>query len=194
MVRLAVTGAAGRMGARIIDELGIEATVINIEPSTTIEDVPQLSSVKYVPLKMSFKEACKARMPDSADCLLMVSAEHEIALCNSGTPGENKKEFFCDLFEFIRRNLKKNGCLVIGFPDYRKGASHAEINKQRRFTESLLGHSHPPEEFFTIQEFQDAFGAQPDVYIQKPMTLADEKPHETILMANVAVFKIKNIN
>lgn len=68
--------------------------------------------------------------------------------------------FLNDLNEFIRKNLKKNGYLVFGFPNYRKGASEIEISRQRKFTESLMGHSHPPE--------------------------------ETILRANVAVFKIKN--
>lgn len=184
-------GGGPGMGARIIDELGIETTVINIEPSTTINDVPQLSFVKYIPMKMSLKEALNARIP-SANCFLMVSSEHEIALCNGRTPVENKKEFFHDLNEFIRKNLNKNGCLVIGFPNYRKGASEIEISRQRKFTESLMGHSHPPEEFFTVEEFSAAFGIQPDVFNQKPMTLADERPEETILRANVAVFKIKN--
>ena len=185
-------GGGPGMGARIIDELGIEATVINIEPSTTINDVPQLSFVKYIPLKMTFREALDTHIPYPGSCLLMVSSEHEIALCNGRTPVENKKEFFHDLNEFICKNLKKNGCLVIGFPNYRKGASKKEIARQRKFTESLLGHSHPPEELFTIEEFSAGFDTQPDVFIQKPMTLADEKPGETILMANVAVFKIKN--
>jgi len=185
-------GGGPGMGARTIDALGIEATVTNIEPSNTINDVPQLSFVKYIPLKMSFKEALNASMPYTASCILMVSSEHEIALCNGRTPLENKKEFFHDLAEFIRKNLKKNGCLIIGFPDYQKGASEKEIERQRKYTESLLGHSHPPEEFFTIEEFSLAFGVLPDVFIQKPMTLADEKPDETILRANVAVFKIKN--
>lgn len=184
-------GGGPGMGARTIDELGIEATVTNIEPSNTINDVPQLSFVNYIPLKISFKEALRARIP-SANCFLMVSSEHEIALCNGRTPVENKKEFFHDLNEFIRKNLKKNGYLVIGFPNYRKGASEIEISRQRKFTESLMGHSHPPEEFFTIEEFSAAFGVLPEVFIQKPMTLADEKPDETILRANVVVFKIKN--
>ncbi len=186
-------GGGPGMGARTIDVLGIKATVTNIEPSNTINDVPQLSFVKYIPLKMSFKEALNASMPYIASCILMVSSEHEIALCNGRTPLENKKEFLHDLNEFIRKNLKKNGRLIIGFPNYRNGASEKEIAKQRKFTESLLGHSHPPEEFFTVDEFSLAFGIQPEVFIQKPMTLADERPYETILRANVAVFKIKNI-
>jgi hypothetical protein len=182
-------GGGPGMGARIIDGLGLEATVINIEPSTTIYDVPHLSLVRYIPIKMSFKEALEARMPCTADCLLMVSSEHEIALCNGRTAGENKKIFFDDLNEFIRRNLRRNGSMVFGFPNYRKGASETEIARQRRFTESLLGHSHPPEELFTVEEFSAALGAQPLVFIQKPMVLANEKPEETFLMANVAVFK-----
>ncbi len=184
-------GGGPGMGARIIDELGIETTVVNIEPSTTIHDVPELLTVEYIPLKMTLKEATAASMPLTGTCLLMVSSEHEIALCNGRTPAENKKEFFHDLNEFIRKNLEKNGCLVIGFPNYRKGATDAEITRQRKFTESLLGHSHPPEEFFTVEEFSSGFGAQPDVFIQKHMILANERPEETMLVANAAVFKIE---
>ncbi len=183
-------GGGPGMGARIIDELGMKTTVMNIEPSTTIYDVPQLSSVKYVPLKMTFKEALESKMPDTASCLLMVSSEHEIALCNGGMPLENKKEFLKNLKEFIQRNLKKKGSIVIGFPNYRMGASAAEIASQRRFTESLVGHSHPAEDFFTIDEFSAAFRKQPDVFIHKPMTLSDERPEGAILRANVAVFRI----
>ncbi|MFZ3166148.1 MAG: hypothetical protein WA130_00945 [Candidatus Methanoperedens sp.] len=56
-------GGGPGMGARIIEELGIKATLINIEPSTTIYDVPRLSLVKYIPLKMTFKEALDAKCP-----------------------------------------------------------------------------------------------------------------------------------
>lgn len=185
-------GGGPGMGARIIEELGIKATLINIEPSTTIYDIPRLSLVKYIPLKMTFKEALDAQMPHTASCLLMVSSEHEIALCNGGTANEKKKMFLEDLNRFIHKNLKKNGSLVFGFPNYRKGSSSTQIARQRRLTESILGHSHPPEEFFTVEEFSGAFGAQPDLFIQKPMNLANEDPEETILMANVAVFKLKN--
>jgi hypothetical protein len=186
-------GGGPGMGARIIEELGIKSTLINIEPSSTIDDIPRLSFVKYIPLKMTFKEALDAQMPCSASCLLMVSSEHEIALCNCGTANENKNIFLEDLNKFIHKNLKKNGSLVFGFPNYRKGASGEEIEKQRRLTESILGHSHPSEELFTVDEFSASFGAQPVIFLQKPMNLANEDPDETILMANVAVFKMKNI-
>lgn len=181
-------GGGPGMGAKLIDDIGLEATVINIEPSTTISDIPGLSSVKYIPLKMTFKEALDAKMPHPADCLLAVSSEHEIALCNGQNPGENKKIFFEDLNKFIQKNLKKNGTVIFGFPNYRKGASETEINRQRKLTESLLGHSHPKEEFFTLEEFSEALGVQPVVYIQEPMNIADD-PGETILRANVAVYQ-----
>ncbi|WAM22345.1 MAG: hypothetical protein OI717_00020 (plasmid) [Candidatus Methanoperedens sp.] len=184
-------GGGPGIGAKIIETLGIEATVINIEPSTTINEIPQLSSVKYIPLKMTFKEALDAKMPCAADCLLVVSSEHEIALCNGQAPKENKKIFFEDMKKFIHKNLKKNGIMVFGFPNYREGASETEIDRQRRLTESLLGHSHPKEEFFTVEEFSAAFGAQPGVSMKKPMNLANENPEETILRANVAVFKYR---
>src|SRR4030067_1571532 len=138
-------GGGPGIGAKIIETLGIEATVINIEPSTTINEIPQLSSVKYIPLKMTFKEALDAKMPCAADCLLVVSSEHEIALCNGQAPKENKKIYFEDMKKFIHKNLKKNGIMVFGFPNYREGASETEIDRQRRLTESLLGHSHPKE-------------------------------------------------
>ena len=182
-------GGGPGIGAKIIEDLGIEATVINIEPSTTIHEIPRLSLVKYIPMKMTFKEALDAQMPFTVNCLLVVSSEHEIALCNGQTPEENKKIFFEDLKKFIRKNFKKKGTLVFGFPGYRKGASEKEIDKQRRLTESILGHSHPEEEYFTVEEFSEAFG-QPDVFVQKPMNLGNENPEETILRANVAVFKI----
>jgi len=184
-------GGGPGIGAKIIEDLGIEATVINIEPSTTIYDTPKLSLVKYIPLKLTFKEALDAKMPCAADCLLIVSSEHEIALCNGQTSEKNKKIFFEDLNKFIHKNLKKNGILVFGFPNYRQGASEIEITRQRRLTESLLGHSHPKEEFFTVEEFSAALGIQPVVYIQKPMNLANEHPEETILRANVAVYEIR---
>ncbi|CAG0994109.1 MAG: hypothetical protein OIN86_11110 [Candidatus Methanoperedens sp.] len=183
-------GGGPGIGAKIIDNLGIETTVINIEPSTTINEIPQLSSVKYIPLKMTFKEALDAKMPCAADCLLVVSSEHEIALCNGQAPKKNKKIFFEDMKKFIHKNLKKNGIMVFGFPNYREGASEIEIDRQRRLTESLLGHSHPKEEFFTVEEFSSSFSAQPVVCMKKPMNLANENPEETILRANVAVFKI----
>jgi hypothetical protein len=187
-------GGGPGIGAKIIDDLGIAATLINIEPANTINDIPRLSVVKYIPLKMTFKEALEAKMPCAADCLLMVSSEHEIALCNGQTPDENKRIFLTDMKKFIHKNLKKNGILVFGFPCYREGASEIEIGRQRRLTESLLGHSHPKEEFFTVEEFSAALGVLPVAYIQKPMNLAGENPEETVLRANVAVFKIEKEN
>ncbi len=185
-------GGGPGIGAKLIDELRIEATLINIEPSTTIYDIPHLSLVKYIPLKMSFKEALEAQMPCTADCLLMISSEHEIALCSGRTSRENKKIFLDDMNKFIHRNLKSNGCLVFGFPNYKKGASRTEIARQRRLTDSLLGHSHPPEDYLTVEEFSAAFSAQPVVFIQKPMDITNENQKDTILIANVAVFKIEN--
>ncbi|MBE0524536.1 MAG: hypothetical protein IBX40_09435 [Methanosarcinales archaeon] len=186
-------GGGPGISAKMIEKLGTKAKVINIEPSTTIYDVPQLSIVEYTPLKMSFKEALDGSMPYIVDYVLMVSSAHEIALCNNRTPEENKKIFFNDLVIFIKKNLKKNGILIIGFPNYREGASTEKIDTQRRLTETLLGHSHPPEELFTVDEFSAIFGTAPDLFIQKPMDLTQENIKDTILMANVAVFKIRNL-
>lgn len=186
-------GGGPGMGARIIDEMGIKAIVTNIEPSTTINDVPNLLSVEYIPLHISLKEALDTRMPYTADCILMVSSAHEIALCNNMGSMENKKMFFHDLDSFIRKNLAPGGKVILGFPNYRKDASMAEIEHQRRLTESLLGHSHPPDELFTIEEFSSAFNTLPMVFIQKPMDLTHENPGTTALMANVAVFRLNNI-
>jgi len=41
-------GGGPRIGANIIDDLGIEATVINIEPSTTIHEIP--NNMKAAPI------------------------------------------------------------------------------------------------------------------------------------------------
>lgn len=183
-------GGGPGMGARIIDEFGIKATVANIEPSTTIDDVPHLPHVEYLPLKMSFVEALDARMPFSGDCLLIVSSAHEIALCHNDSAAGNKKIFFSCLNRFIQKNLRQNGKVIIGFPNYKTGASPSEIARQRKLTESLLGHSHPPEELFSVEEFSHEFGSNPIVFIQKPMNLEPGSRADTILMANVAVFNV----
>lgn len=182
-------GGGPGMGARIIDSLGITAHVTNIEPSTTIHDVPRLMYVEYIPMQMSLKEALDVRMPYPADCLLVVSAAHEIALCNNSSASKNKEIFSIEINQFIRKNLKPDGIILMGFPNYRKGASSADIAQQRRITESKLGHSHPPEELFTIEELSQIFKTRPFVYIKKPMNIDGGNPDDTILMANVAVFK-----
>ncbi|MBC2702304.1 MAG: hypothetical protein HF976_13040 [ANME-2 cluster archaeon] len=187
-------GGGPGMGARIIDNLGIMAYVTNIEPSTTIHDVPQLLHVKYNPMQMSLKDALEVKMPYPPDCLLVVSAAHEIALCNNSSASKNKEIFSSEIDQFIRTNLKPEGIIVVGFPNYRKGASPAEIAKQRRITESILGHSHPPEELFTIEELSKIFGIQPSVYIKRPMNIDGGNPDDTILMANVAVFNNMDIS
>ena len=187
-------GGGPGMGARIIDSLGITAYVTNIEPSTTILDVPRLLHVKYIPMQMSLKDALDVRIPDPADCLLIVSAAHEIALCNNSSASKNKEIFSSEIDQFIRKNLKPEGIIVVGFPNYRERASPAEIAQQRRITESILGHSHPPEELFTIEELSKMFGTQPSVYIKRPMNIDGGKPDDTILMANVAVFKKMDIS
>lgn len=181
-------GGGPGMGARIIDSLGIMASVVNIEPSTTIHDIPRLLHVEYIPMQMSFKDALNIVMPYPADCLLIVSAAHEIALCNNNSPRKNKEIFSSEFNQFIWNNLEPEGIIVVGFPNYRKGASLADIAKQRRITESHLGHSHPPEELFTIEELSQIFGTQPSVYVKRPMNIDGGKPEDTILMANVAVF------
>ena len=186
-------GGGPGMGARIIDSLGITASVVNIEPSTTILDVPRLLHVKYNPIQMSMKEALGARMPFPADCLLIVSAAHEIALCNNSSASKNKEIFSSEINQFIRKNLKPEGIIVVGFPNYRERASSAEIAQQRRITESILGHSHPPEELFTIEELSQIFGTRPFVYIKRSMNIDGGNPDDTVLMANVAVFKKMDI-
>jgi len=182
-------GGGPGMGARIIDSLGITASVANIEPSTAILDVPRLSHVKYIPMQMSLKDALDVRMPYPADCLLIVSAPHEIALCNNSSASKNKEIFSSEINQFIRKNLKPEGIIVVGFPNYREGASSAEIAQQRRITESILGHSHPPEELFTIEELSKIFGTRPFIYMKRPMNIDGGNPDDTVLVANVAVFK-----
>lgn len=181
-------GGGPGIGAKLIDELEIKATVTNIEPSDMIHEIPDTNQVKYNPLRMSFKEALDANM-DTADFILMVSSAHEIALCNQKLPEENKKIFFFDLEMFIRKNLKSDGMILIGFPNYREDASGTEIDRQRRLTESLLGHSHPPDEFFRLEEFTRILGTEPSFFLQEPMAL-DNDPEDTVLLANVAAFKL----
>jgi hypothetical protein len=65
--------------------------------------------------------------------------------------------------------------------------------KQREYVDNTIGHSHPPEEFFTVKEFMTAFSAEPILFDQTPMILSGESEEETKLMANFAVFKVSDI-
>ncbi len=68
-----------------------------------------------------------------------------------------------------------------------------EVFKQREFVDSLMGHSHSPEEFFTIEEFKTAFSAEPIIFAKTPMALTGQTEKETKLVANFAVFRINDI-
>lgn len=120
----------------------------------------------------------------------MISAAHEIALSNKKSNTKNKLEFFNELKEFITKNIKSNGLIFIGFPNCKPGVNSDEVIKQREFVDSLLGHSHPPEEFFTVKEFAEGLSLEPFVFDQKPMMLANESPEETKLMANFVGFRL----
>jgi len=184
-------GGGPGMGARIIDHYGIKAKVLNIEPCNTVDEIPKLSNIEYIPLKQTFKEALSSNLPWLADIVLMVSAEHEIALSNEKSNIENKKIFFQDLIKFLDKNTKEGGIYCVGFPNYKKGISNDNLIKQRRYSDSKVGHSHSPDEFFTIDEFQDFFSTTPIIHVQKPMILDDEKAEETCLLANFAAFYVK---
>lgn len=186
-------GGGPGIGASIIDRFGKTARVINIEPSVNIEEIPNLKYVEYVPLKLSFKEALEYKFPWKADLFLMISAAHEIALSNGKSSFENKEIFYKNLTEFLKKNSNPNALLTIGFPNYKIGVTEQEIVKQREFVDTLIGHSHPPEEFFTIKEFSTAFSSEPILYDKTPMILSGQSEEETKLMANFAVFKASDI-
>jgi len=79
------------------------------------------------------------------------------------------------------------------FPNYKIGVTEEEILKQREYVDTVIGHSHPPEEFFTIKEFSTAFSTEPIRFDQTPMLLSEQSEDETTLMANLAVFKVNDI-
>lgn len=182
-------GGGSGIGASLVNELDPTAKVLNIEPASLTDAKKTFVSLKYSRLKMSFKEALKSQLPWKADLLMMVSAAHEIALCNNQIALKNKKIFLGELRQFVSINLKSSGKFIIGFPNYRENASEEAIEKQRRYTESLLGHSHPREEFFTLSEFTQTFNREPIYYVTEPMILKGEAADETMLIANVAIFE-----
>ncbi|MDA3892165.1 MAG: hypothetical protein PF517_10930 [Salinivirgaceae bacterium] len=186
-------GGGPGVGASIIDKLGIKAQVLNIEPSNNAKVLPDFSYVSYAALQFSFGEALNDHLPWQADVILMVSAAHEIALSNRKTNEENKRLFFQDIQLFIKKNAKAEGLFCIGFPNYKPHVNNQDIIDQQAYTAALLEHSHPPEEFFTVQEFSNAFASKPIKFEQKPMVLSNETENETKLMANFAAFKVRDI-
>jgi len=186
-------GGGPGIGAKITDKFGKNIKMINIEPSNNIEEIPELINVEYSTLKLSFKDALEYKFPWKADMFLMISAAHEISLSNGKTSKENKEVFFQDIKRFIKNNSKLNALLSIGFPNYKIGVTEDEVIVQRQFVDSLMGHSHPPEEFFTIEEFMTAFSAEPILYDKTPMVLSGQSEIETKLMANFAIFRIVDI-
>lgn len=183
-------GGGPGIGAKIIEKTNKKAKVYNIEPSNNVETIPDLKKVEYKAIKLSFKEALDYEFDQKADVLLMVSAAHEIALSNKKSNKENKTEFFKEIKDFIDKNIKPDGLVFIGFPNYKPEVSSEEVLKQRQFVDSLLGHSHPPEEFFTVKEFSEGLSLKPFVFEQQPMTLAGESDEETKLMANFIGFRL----
>lgn len=183
-------GGGPGIGAKIIDKLEKNVKVINIEPSSNIEEIPDLKNVEYSTLKLSFNEALDFQLPWRADIFLMISAAHEISLSNGMTAQENKNLFFKNIKDFLKNNSKPNALISIGFPNYKNGVTEQEVIKQREFVDTLMGHSHPPEEFFTIEEFSTAFSTKPIVFDQKSMVLNGQFEKETMLMANFAVFRV----
>src|SRR5690554_700285 len=186
-------GGGPGIGASIIDRLDRNVRVINIEPSKNIEEIPDLKNVDYVTFRQSFKDALDYQFPWTADHFLMIIANHEIALSNGKSPIENKEYFYSNLKDFMRNNSNPNALLSIGFPNYKIGVTEEEMLKQREYVDNTIGHSHPPEEFFTVKEFMTAFSAEPILFDQTPMILSGESEEETKLMANFAVFKVSDI-
>ncbi|MFA8451941.1 MAG: hypothetical protein ACEPOW_14695 [Bacteroidales bacterium] len=178
-------GGGPGIGAIIIDRLGKSAKMVNVEPSNNIDKIPDLNLVEYSTLQLSFKEALIHQFPWKADMFLMISAAHEITLSNSKTTKENKEIFFQNIKDFIKTNSKLDALLSIGFPNYKFGVTEEEVLKQREFVDSLMGHSHPPEEFFTIEEFVSSFTAKPIIFDQTPMVLTGQSEKETKLMENL---------
>lgn len=186
-------GGGPGVGAALIDKIGKNVRVINIEPSNNVNEVPELKYVKYSALKMSLKEALAYEFQSKADFFLMVSAAHEIALSNGLHARGNKEMFFSDIKTFLKTNANPQAVFAIGFPNYKKNVTDEEVAMQRDFVNSAMGHSHPPEEFFTIHEFIHAFAADPVFFEQVAMPIKGQTEDETKLMANFAVFKIRDI-
>ena len=184
-------GGGPGIGAKIIDGFGKKVQVLNIEPSNNVNTIPELQWVEYGTLSMSFTEAQQHQFSQKADIVLMISSAHEMALSYGKSSSDNKRLFFSDLTNFLSKNLNPGGYLCIGFPNYLSGVGVEEVQEQRRFTESLLGHSHPPEEFFSVEEFSNGLGLKLEIQKSMPMILGSELAHQTKLVANFVVFKNK---
>ncbi len=184
-------GGGPGVGAKLVDAFGKKLRIVNVEPSENAKEVPDLNNIDYQVIQLTFNEVLKYNFPWKADMILMVSAAHEIALSYGNMALKNKEQFIGDLKDFLNKNLKRGGMLCIGFPNYKSVATDEEVSAQRNYTDRLLGHSHPPAEFFSPSEFLD--GLKLDLFLseEKPMILGNETPEETMLMANFVTFKFE---
>ena len=183
-------GGGPGISAKLIDELRIKATILNLDPANNVETVPISRFVEYLPTKISFQETFSFDIPWQADKLLLMSSAHEIALAYGGKSAKkNKLAFLADLRQFMQNNLKQDGRVIISFPGYAPDTTKEQIQRQRIISDRLLGHSHPYEEFFYLNDFAQIFPKEPLRVVSKTMTLASAQ--ESCLTATVAVFTLR---
>jgi len=187
-------GGGPGIGASLLDELKIKATLLNLEPSEHIDNAPKLAYVKYLRRKMLFKDSFSYDFPWKGDKLLLMSSAHEIALgYGLKDVKENKRLFLCDLKRFVQRFTIKNCAVIVSFPGYTNGVTEAQIAEQREFNDKLLGHSHPYDEYFYLSDFVGIF-PEPTVVKTRAMTLAGQSEETSVLEATAVVFRAQEIS
>jgi len=186
-------GGGPGIGACLLDELQIKASLLNLEPSEHIDNTPKLKYVEYLRKKILFKDSFSYDFPWKGNKLLLMSSAHEIALgYGLKDVKENKRLFLCDLKRFIQRFTTENCDVLISFPGYTNGATETQIAEQREFNDKLLGHSHPYDEYFYLSDFSGIF-PEPAVVKTRTMTLAGQLEKTSSLEATAVVFRAQEM-
>jgi len=186
-------GGGPGIGASLLDGLQIKASLLNLEPSGHIDDIPKLAHVEYLRKQILFKDSFSYDFPWKGDKLLLMSSAHEIALgYGLKDVKENKRLFLCDLKRFIQRFTTRDAAIIISFPGYANGVTEAQIAKQREFNDKLLGHSHPYDEYLYMSDFAGIF-PEPAVVKTQTMTLAGQSEETSALEASAVVFRAQEM-
>lgn len=184
-------GSGPGVGAKLLDDLGIETALIGYEPSMTAVDGIKLSKelesksskVKYTPVQGGIDKIPTPEI-DSLDYFLILRAAHEIA---ESLGGHDK--FFSEL-ERIMAGLKRSGKIIIAEPQYDINFNDQTeiIERVRKFKQIKIGHSHIPSDYITDEEMS-AFMSQKSFQKVEESIIADQSTLDELRLQEIDIEK-----
>ncbi len=160
-------GAGPGIGAWLLADSGINATLVGYEPSNTHFDGLKLakllkrekSPLRYVPVHGGMSELLKdLRNEKPVDFILMTRAAHEIAMSLRGKP-----QFNAAMAELVT-SIRRNGVMIVADSEYnpkiydhpRKYAHWMRLSQEWQM--KYVGHSHIPSDYVRGKEMRRLAG------------------------------------